>query len=569
MEEKLSDAKLKCMLAPWRFSFRAPGFENRLVMALQLFEHFPLDIAVTGGTPEANAQLASAICGPGEETEEEEWETDDEGDEEEETDEEEEAEDWEEDESGDEEPSIKLNTNRQSSSGGKRVRIAEHAEYIGRSIPDFDSVILHSQIPNVRVWTVQGHPTSNSIINNLTNQQYDSTCYDVLVVLTTEKHKEDQMWLKMELHGRDQPFFLVQAEQDWDVVEEKPTGPCMTCVWERMRARKLELQKKSKEVFGETADSDEDSKNTSNDSQDPESVKMKDIAKVLAEALPELRKKAFSQFLVVITKELQIPKFLSDDTQFVVSTALRSRKINQDDLDQIIKLSQVRDLTDNPSKLQAILAALSHFRLDIGVLGETGCGSSSLVNALLGLENGDDRAASTGVTEMTKEAVKYPSPSPNICFWDLPGTGKISDFGSLSCVSSSSESQRITSALSLCDVYILVSPLRLRLGAIQLLQQASSLGKECYLVLSMADLIEEKSIVEVRQWTEEVLGKLGLQQSIFLVSAHHPETLDLPKLKETMNAAFPNHKRVAFARYAAKQLDGDVFWKRSDSCKFM
>uniref|UniRef100_A0A8C1TEW7 Zmp:0000000951 n=1 Tax=Cyprinus carpio TaxID=7962 RepID=A0A8C1TEW7_CYPCA len=569
MEEKLSDEKVKCMLAPWRFSIRAPGFENRLVTALQLFERFPLDIAVTGGTPEANAQLASAICGPAEEIEEEEWETDDEGDEEEETDEEEES-DCEEDGSADEEHSIKskLNTIHHRSSSKKRVRIAEHAEYIGRGVPDFDSVILHRQIPNVRVWTVQGHPTSNSIITQ-TNQQYDSTCYDVLVVLTTEQHKEDHMWLKMELHGRDQPFFLVQAERDWDVVEEKPTGPCMTCAWERMRARKLELQKRSKEVFGETADLEADSQNPSNASQDPELVKMKDITKVLAEALPELRKKAFSQFLVAITKELRIPKLLTDDTQFVVSTALRSKKINQDDLDQITKLSQMRDLTDNPSKLQAILAALDHFRLDIGVLGETGCGSSSLVNALLGLEKGDEQASSTGVTETTKEAEKYSYPSPNVRLWDLPGLGKIGDLGSLSSASSSSEDQRITSALSLCDVYILVSPLRLRLGAIQLLQQALSLGKECYLVLSMADLIEEQSIVEVRQWAKEVLGKLGLQQSLFLVSAHHPETLDLPKLKETLNAAFPSHKKVALARYAAKQLDGDVFWKRSDSCTFM
>jgi len=254
----------------------------------------------------------------------------------------------------------------------------------------------------------------------------------------------------------------------------------------------------------------------------------------------------------------------------IVSTALKYRKINQDDLDQISKLSQPRDLTDNPSKLQAILAALDHFRLDIGVLGETGYGSSSLVNALLGLENGDERAASTGVIEITKEAVEYPYPeSPNVRLWDLPGLGRISDLESLSSASSSSEAQQEASLLALCDVYILVSPSRLRLGAIQLLQQASSLGKKCYLVVSMADLIEEKSVVEVRQWSEVVLGKLGLQQSLFLVSAHHPETLDLPKLKETLNSAFASHKKVALARYVSKQLDGDVFWKRSDSCKFM
>lgn len=311
MEEKLPNEKVQYLLAPWRFSFRAPGFENRLVAALRLFEHFPIDIAVTGGTQEANAQLVSAICGPDEEIEEEEWDTDDE--EEEETDEEEADEDWEEDKSVDEEHSIKskLNTNHQSSRR-KHVRISDHTEYIGSGNPDFDSVILHHQIPNVRVWTVQGHPNSNSIIKQ-TNQQYDSTCYDVLVVLTTERHKEDHMWLKMELHDR-QSLFLVQAEQDWAVVEEKPTGPCMTCAWERMRARKLELQKRSKDAFGEMADST-DSQSPSDASQDPELVKMKDIAGVLAEALPDLRKKVFSQFLVAITKEIRIPKLLTDDTQ--------------------------------------------------------------------------------------------------------------------------------------------------------------------------------------------------------------------------------------------------------------
>ncbi|XP_039506735.1 uncharacterized protein zmp:0000000951 isoform X2 [Pimephales promelas] len=570
MDEKLPNEKVKYLLAPWRFSFRAPGFENRLVAALRLFERFPLDIAVTGGTQEANARLVSAICGPDEEIEEEEWDTDDE--EEEETDEEEADEDWEDDESVDDERRIKLNTNHQSSRR-KHVRISEHTEYIGSGNPDVNTVILHHQIPNVRVWTVQGHPTSNSVIKQ-TNQQYDSTCYDVLVVLTTERHKEDHMWLKMELHDRHQSLFLVQAEQDWDVVEEKPTGPCMTCAWERMRARKLELQKRRKDAFGDSigdasADST-DSQSHSDASQDPELVMMKDIAGVLAEALPDLRRKAFSQFLVAITKELRFPKLLTDDTPPIVSTALKYRKINQDDLDQISKLSQPRDLTDNPSKLQAILAALDHFRLDIGVLGETGCGSSSLVNALLGLENGDERAASTGVIEITKEAVEYPYlESPNVRLWDLPGLGRISDLESLSSASSSSEAQQEASLLALCDVYILVSPSRLRLGAIQLLQQASSLGKKCYLVVSMADLIEEKSVVEVRQWSEVVLGKLGLQQSLFLVSAHHPETLDLPKLKETLNSAFASHKKVALARYVSKQLDGDVFWKRSDSCKFM
>ncbi len=110
-------------------------------------------------------------------------------------------------------------------------------------------------------------------------------------------------------------FFWFKAERDWDVVEEKPTGPCMTCAWERMRARKLELQREVKKYLERWLIQKQTSQNPSNASQDPELVKMKDIAKVLAEALPELQKKAFSQFLVAITKELRIPKLLIDDTQ--------------------------------------------------------------------------------------------------------------------------------------------------------------------------------------------------------------------------------------------------------------
>ncbi|TRY82726.1 hypothetical protein DNTS_005483 [Danionella cerebrum] len=539
MEEKLSNEKVKQLLAPWRFSFRSPGFENRLVVALQLFEHFPLDIAVTGGTREANAKLASLICGLSEDTEESETEG-------EETDEDK------------EEQETKLKDIHQSSRT-KRVRISEHAEHFGSGSVDFTSVISHSQIPNVRIFTVQGHPTSNSI----TKRQNDYTCYDVLVILTTKEHNEDHMWFKVELLEQVNSLYLVQAEQYWDVVEEKPTGPCMTCAWERMRARKLELDKRNKERFGESVKSLE-KLSSSNFSEGSELVKMEDIAKVLSEAIPWLRRKAFSQFMVMITKDLWVHKLLADDTQSAIHKSCR--KINEEDYDQIYKFFQTRDLTDNPAKLQAILEALDHFWLDVGVLGYTGCGSSSLVNALLGLENGSEQVASVGVKETTIDVVKYTYPnSPRVRLWDLPGLGKIGDLSTLPATSSP-EAPHVASLLALCDVYILVSPLRLGLGSLQLLQQASTLGKECYLVLSMADLIEETSVVEVKQWTEEVLAKLGLEQRLFIVSSHQPKSFDLPKLKEMLIARLPGHKKVALARYVSKQLDENVFWKRSDSC---
>ncbi|XP_055067888.2 uncharacterized protein [Misgurnus anguillicaudatus] len=566
MDGKLSKENIRDLLAPWRFTLMNPGIEERLLLAMQLFERFPLDITVTGGTHEANAQLCSVVCGLDQNQKME--EENEENEESEEDDEEDDDDDDEEDNGDEEEEDANANDEdaKRQDSKKKRVRIAEKAEYMGWGVSYFDSMVSHSQIPNVRVKTVHGHPISNCVINTK-SQLYDSTNFDVLVALTTEERREDHTWLRIELRDRNKPFYLVKAQQVWDVVDEKPSGPCLTCAWERMRARKLELQKREKETFGETLKLKDQNQSPSDAVK---LVEMKDIGEVFAKALPDLQKTAFSQFLVAITKELWTPKFITADPQIVVSTALKYGKINKDDLDKISRLSHPRDVTDDPSKLLAILRALDDFRLDIGVLGETGCGSSSLINALLGKKNDEEQSAPTGATETTEVATKYLCPElSNIYLVDLPGFGKIGGLNGQSLASSYSEAQVAPSALALCDVYILLSPLRLKLGIVQLLQQLSSRKKECYLVITMADLIEEKFIVQVREWAEGVLKELGLKQNLFLVSAHHPETLDFPKLKETIHKAIPNQKKVALARYAAKLLDEDVFWSRSDSCKSM
>lgn len=251
-------------------------------------------------------------------------------------------------------------------------------------------------------------------------------------------------------------------------------------------------------------------------------------------------------------------------------TALKSRKISQVDLNRISEVFHPRDLTDQPSKLVSILTALEHFRLDVGLLGETGCGSSSLFNSLLGLRDGEKGAASVGVTETTQEPVAYPYPEcHNTFLWDLPGLGRVGDLQNQSVSSSLHQAPLLPSTLLICDVYILVSPLRLGLSYIRLLQHLLAQGKSCYLVLTKADLIEEKSIGEVRRWTDEVLGKAGLKLNVFVVSALHPDTMDFPKLREMVNSALPRHKRETLARYVSKLLEQDVFWKRADPCKVM
>ncbi len=75
------------------------------------------------------------------------------------------------------------------------------------------------------------------------------------------------------------------------------------------------------------------------------------------------------------------------------------------------------------AKVSVVLEALSHFQLDVAVLGETGSGASTLVNALIGLKNEECGAAS--------ESISNPAMSlgyPDVRFWDISGIEAVMDY---------------------------------------------------------------------------------------------------------------------------------------------
>jgi GTP-binding protein EngB required for normal cell division len=63
----------------------------------------------------------------------------------------------------------------------------------------------------------------------------------------------------------------------------------------------------------------------------------------------------------------------------------------------------------------------------LAVVGTSGCGKSSFINAVRGLSNIDPIAARTGITECTDKATRYPDPRTNsrIIWYDIPGAGTL------------------------------------------------------------------------------------------------------------------------------------------------
>ncbi|KAL0984975.1 hypothetical protein UPYG_G00151320 [Umbra pygmaea] len=558
MTEKLSNKMVEFLLAPWQSSSPVTGLEGRLLAALELYDHFNLDVAVTGGTQEANTRLAKALCGLRDDKEEEEKE-----------------------EPVDEEASDRdvYHKTKAELEGGleniqgdntiqDRTEVSERKEIVdeiveddtgNKSHTDNKPMLLHPQFPSIRIWTVP------SIASN----KHPILHYDVFVVLTSEHRKEDLPSSVMELRDREQPMVLVRAEQELDLVKDRITGPCKTCAWERRRDRLMEIERKRLAAGARVSLVPEDVKQTL--------LELRDIGETFTTSLPELRKEAFCQFMAEVVKEKRIPNLMRNAKESLLSAGLRVGKVRQQDVDSHGDLFQSMDLTNPPDRLLSALRALDHLRLDLGVLGPTGCGSSSLVNSLLGLKNRDEGASPTGVTETTTHAVGFPHPElPNTWLWDLPGMGRIGDLPPTNTTpKNKSPSQPLTPSPSSflfdhpCDVYILVSPLRLSLYCIQMLQTLSAQGRPCYVVLSKLDQIDEGAVGEVRRWSEEALGQIGLNTTPFLLSTLQVGDLDFPKLQEVLHGALASHRRSAFARYVVELLKSQVWEENNlaDRCK--
>ncbi|KAG1728279.1 interferon-inducible GTPase-domain-containing protein [Suillus paluster] len=65
--------------------------------------------------------------------------------------------------------------------------------------------------------------------------------------------------------------------------------------------------------------------------------------------------------------------------------------------------------------------------LHLAVVGSSGGGKSSFINAVRGLSNDDPTAARTGIVETTNAVTGYPGPCPNsrIIWYDVPGAGTL------------------------------------------------------------------------------------------------------------------------------------------------
>ncbi|XP_051868682.1 interferon-inducible GTPase 5-like [Pristis pectinata] len=199
-------------------------------------------------------------------------------------------------------------------------------------------------------------------------------------------------------------------------------------------------------------------------------------------------------------------------------------------------------LRDGVKGLQSFIESkfkqFANVQLRIAVMGESGSGKSSLINALRGVDRDEEGAAPTDCTETTTEITPYPHPTlPNVHYYDFPGLNT-PKFPVKKFMKETNFSQY--------DFGIIVTGCRFTENDQLLAKALEKAGKPIYLVRSKIDdtvraeshrkgYNQEEMLQRVREQCISSLKAAAIKEPrVFLYSAFDLDQYDFPKLKETV-----------------------------------
>uniref|UniRef100_A0A8C4YNX1 Interferon-inducible GTPase 5-like n=2 Tax=Gopherus evgoodei TaxID=1825980 RepID=A0A8C4YNX1_9SAUR len=213
-------------------------------------------------------------------------------------------------------------------------------------------------------------------------------------------------------------------------------------------------------------------------------------------------------------------------------------------------LSRRGNLMAAAAELQKKLESIENTPLDIAIMGESGAGKSSFVNAIRGLHDDDEGAAKTGVKQTTMKRKAYPYPRlQNVTIWDLPGIG-----------TPSFEADKYLNRVKFnnYDFFIIVTATCFTSHHITLARAIHRLGKRFYYVRSKVDIDlraeqrkrnfnKERTLQEIREDCKENLRKAGETSLwVFLLCSWELTEYDFQLLQETLENELDDQKRHIF-----------------------
>lgn len=226
-------------------------------------------------------------------------------------------------------------------------------------------------------------------------------------------------------------------------------------------------------------------------------------------------------------------------------------------------------LQETVSAISNALSDIKKAPLNIAVIGETGAGKSSLINALQGVGADEEgAAASTGVVYTTTERTPYAyTKFPGVTLWDLPGIG-----------STAFQPHDYLKKIKFeeYDFFIIVSSGRFKHNDAELAKAIVQVNRSFYFVRTHIDLDlmvvklsnprrfnKENILEEIINSISSILKEVTNQEPpVFLVSNFDVSEFDFPKLETTLLNELPAYKRHVFMLTLPTVTDSAIDRKR-------
>ncbi|XP_043936778.1 immunity-related GTPase family Q protein-like isoform X2 [Protopterus annectens] len=226
--------------------------------------------------------------------------------------------------------------------------------------------------------------------------------------------------------------------------------------------------------------------------------------------------------------------------------------ISDEEIEEIRAAYHTGGLSAFVSKIQSSLDALHETRLDIAITGEPGCGKSTFINALRGLDDEDEAAAKIGITETTVEPTEYPYLRyPNISLWDLPGIGAPN-------FAADAYLQKIN--FGHYDFFFILASDCFKENHVILAKEIEARGKNVYFIRTKIDIdiqtekrkgdldeMDEKEVLDkIRQNCIQKSEKENFHPEIFLLSSFELSKYDFQLFEETLVKHLTGYKKRIF-----------------------